>query len=168
MLQTYIHGGECVAIQCDNETLVCNPSSENVQQVERLTQHPQQHVFHFSPWFIPEPLVFGPFSVAFYSSDDLTALVAHIVVKDTHIFYHLWSDQLPMLLPVVPVDLLLVDMRLWFSSACAVAAAIHATIIVPICLCSQDDPIGFCREVMLHNRWSPKFLKNGQYIVHTV
>ena len=168
MLQTYIHGGECIAIQCDAETLVCNPSSENAQQAERLIQHPHQHIIHFSLWSIPQPLAFGPFSVVFYVSDDLTTLVAHISVKNTHIFYHLWSHQLSMSLPVVSVNLLLVDLRLWLSSACAVVARIHATTVVPLSIHSQDDPIAFCREIMLHNWWIPKFLKNGQYVVHAV
>jgi hypothetical protein len=154
MLHSYVHGGDCVAIQYNDQTLVINQTTDNIQQIARITQH---------PWVVSvsyDSVISGMYWN--FSVKKLNWGII-IVVADVCIVYHYRDPDFS--LDRVP-DLLLVDMSMGLNVACAVAARVKWKTIVPIALTSTDDPIGFCREVLLYNWWVPKYLKPGQYVVH--
>ncbi len=154
MLHTYVHGGDCVAIQNNDQTLVINQNLDNIQQATRISEY---------PWIVHicyDTVVSDQYWKFFVEKLDWGLL---ITVEDVCIVYHYRNPD--FVFDSVP-DLLLVDMSIGWDSACVITSRIQWKIIVPIAVTSHDDPIGFCREVMLHNRWVPKYLKPGQYIVH--
>jgi len=159
MLHTYVQGGLCVVIQKDTQTLIINPTVDNFQQKQRLDSYKNPKIVY----------TYGDDCVGNTTIDCFTlervGQCLSIVVDDVCIVYHCRDFPLDTSFASHP-DLLLVDMGIGFDDVCRVASIIKAKTVVPINVMSTDDPIGFSREVMLHHRWVPKYLKPGQYIVH--
>jgi len=161
MLHTYIHGGLCIAIQYDATTLIVNPTLDNIQQQQRLLQHPGSFSINTSDPDISNntPSVFSVVRI------DASVVVT---VAWLSILYYHGSTLLERVVWLADLDLLLVDFSIGIDMACQIAGVVTAKTVVPINLIHTDDPVWFCREIMLHHRWVPKYLKNGQYVVHDV
>lgn len=162
MLHTYVHGGLCVAIQYNDVTLIINPTLDNIQQKQRLSQHPWSCVI--CSYDMLDSANNLPVSFSVVTID--TSLI--IEVAWLSILYYHKDTSLEKVVWLSNLDLLLVDFSGGTNLAFQVAASVTAKTVVPINLTHTDDPIWFCREVMLHHRWVPKYLKNGQYVVHDV
>lgn len=161
MLHTYVHGGLCVAIQYDDTTLIINPTLDNMQQKQRLDQHPW--AYFLDTLGVADmsgmPVVFAVMQID-------TSVI--ITVAWLSILYYHKDTPLLKVAWLIDLDLLLVDFSIGMDMACQVAWSVVAKTVVPININHSDDPVWFCREVMLHHRGVPKYLKNGQYVVHDV
>lgn len=161
MLHSYVHGGLCVAIQYDDVTLIINPTLDNMQQKQRLDQHPWAF-FLDTLGVVDISCVPGVFAVA-----QIDTSIVVTVAWLTMLYYHA-DTLLTKVSWLADLDLLLVDFSIGMDMACQVAESVTAKTVVPINITYSDDPVWFCREVMLHHRGVPKYLKNGQYVVHDV
>lgn len=159
MLHSYVHGGLCVAIQYNDVTLVINPTLDNVQQKQRIDQHPW-----LSYLYTQDTSTHTVIPDLFSLKTIETSIV--ITVAWLSILYYHAHTPLTKVAWLSDLDLLFVDFCIGMDAACHIASSVVAKTVVPINLTHSDDPIGFCREVMLHHRGVPKYLKNGQYIVH--
>lgn len=159
MLHTYVHGGLCVAVQYNDVTLIINPTLGNIQQKQRISQHPWvSFVYTYGADVVNDiPSIFSVVHI------DTSVVVS--VAWLSLLYYH-GDTWLSKVAGLADLDLLLVDFSVGMDMACQVAGSVVAKTVVPINLIHTDDPIWFCREVMLHHRWVPKYLKNGQYVVH--
>ena len=161
MLHSYVQGGWCVVIQKDTDTLIINPTIDNFQQKQRLDEYVNaQTIYTYGDDCIDDS------TVACFSLECMDSCLL-IMVDDVRIVYHCRDFPIDKWLVALDPDLLFVDMDIGFDNACDIASIVKAKTVVPINVKSTDDPIGFCREVMLHHRWVPKYLKPGQYIVHS-
>ncbi len=161
MLHTYVHWWLCVAIQYDDITLIINPTLNNLQQKQRLDSHPGAFSI-YSPDIIDINTIPRIFAVLQID----TSLV--ITVAWLSLLYYHRDTSLSKVAWLSDLDLLLVDFSIGIDMACQLAWSVTAKTVVPINLNNTDDPVWFCREVMLHHCGVPKYLKNGQYVVHDV
>lgn len=161
MLHSYVHGGLCVAIQYNDTTLIINPTEGNIQQQQRLAQHPWPCCLYTHGEYVATVVVPEVFSIGTIDTS-IVVTVAWLTI----LYYH-GDTALEKVLWLSDLDLLLIDFSVGTDIARAVAA-ITAKTVVPINLTHNDDPIWFCRDVMLHHRGVPKYLKNGQYVVHDI
>lgn len=165
MLHTYVHGWWCVAVQYNDTTLIFNPIIDNYQQTQRLSQHPGAHtIVTVGDWAIVGCYNRWAFSL------DVVWWFVRICVAGINILYHQWDIWLPpdAFVSAVDLDLVLIDVSVWYDCAYAIAKKAKAKTVVPLCVTSYDDPIDFCREIMLQGLGVPKYLKNGQYVVHDI
>jgi hypothetical protein len=161
MLHTYVHGGLCIAIQYDDVTLIINPTLDNVQQKQRLDIHPwQSYVYTYGENAFSTIDISTVFSLVRLDTS------AIITVAWLSILYYHGDTPLAKIIWLTDLDLLLVDFSVGMDMANKIAWSVKVKTVVPINLTHMDDPIWFCREVMLYHRWVPKYLKNGQYVVH--
>ena len=164
MLHTCIHGWWCISVQYNADTLILNPTSGNHQQAQRLAAYENAHVVYTigDDSLQDDYYTWWPFSLM------IQWWFVRISVAWINILYHQYDMGLPSWSYVDTIDLLLVDVSVWFDHAYAIARVTKAKTVVPINVLSSDDPIEFCRIVMLEHLGVPKYLKNGQYVVHDI